>query len=112
VAVLVVPRRTAGAWVGVLAVVGSLSLRTYGLLFLLPAGLAIRRELGILAFAFIGTFTEAGMWTGIVLVAASWALAARWPALLEPVGAQGRDSSRPADLDTYGIEPQSGVPSP
>jgi hypothetical protein len=83
-AVLFVPRRTSGAWVGVLAVVGSLSLRTYGLLFLLPAGLAIRRELGILAFAFIGTFTEAGMWTGIVIVSAAWVLASRWPLLLEP----------------------------
>lgn len=86
VAVLFVPRRDAGAWVGVLSVVGGLSLRTYGLLFLLPAGFRIRRELGLVAFALIGTFTELGMWSGIVVVFVGWVLAPRVPALLEPAG--------------------------
>jgi hypothetical protein len=90
VAILFVPRREAGAWVGVLSVVGSLSLRTYGLLFLFPAGLAIRRELGLIAFAFIGTFTELGMWTGILIVSIAWAASARWRGLREPVPADGR----------------------
>jgi hypothetical protein len=86
-AVLIVPRREAGAWVGVLSVVGSLSLRTYGILFLLPAGYRLRREIGLVAFAFIGTFTEAGMWLGIVIVAAAWFAAQRWSALFEPARA-------------------------
>jgi len=84
VAVLFVPRRTSGAWIGVLSVVGSVSLRTFGILFLAPAGLAIRRELGLLAFLFIGTFLELGMWIGIMIVAVTWVAAARWPVLLEP----------------------------
>ncbi|HSG87220.1 MAG TPA: glycosyltransferase 87 family protein [Candidatus Limnocylindrales bacterium] len=83
-AVLIVPRREAGAWIGVLSVVGSLSLRTYGILFLLPAGYRLRREIGLVAFAFIGTFTEAGMWLGIVIVSAGWMAAQRWSVLLEP----------------------------
>jgi hypothetical protein len=70
----------------VLSVVGGLSLRTYGLLFLLPAGFRIRRELGLVAFALIGTFTELGMWSGIVVVFVGWVLAPRVPALLEPAG--------------------------
>ncbi len=85
-AVLFVPRREAGAWVGVLSAVGSLSLRTYGILFLLPAGYRLRREIGLVAFAFIGTFTEVGMWLGIVIVAAGWVAAQRWSILLEPEG--------------------------
>jgi hypothetical protein len=84
VAVLIIPRREAGSSVGVLSVVGATSLRTYGLLFLLPAGLKLRREIGLLAFAFIGTFTELGMWTGIVLVAVAHALSWRWRGLREP----------------------------
>jgi hypothetical protein len=82
-AVAFVPRHEAGAWVGVLSVIGSLSLRTYGLLFLAPAGLAIRRELGLLAFALIGTFTEAGMWAGIWVIAGAWLASTRWPRLRE-----------------------------
>jgi hypothetical protein len=83
-AVLVIPRREAGSSVGVLSVVGATSLRTYGLLFLLPAGLKLRRELGLLAFAFIATFTVAGMWTGIGLVAVAYGLSWRWRSLREP----------------------------
>jgi hypothetical protein len=83
-ALLVIPRREAGSSVGVLSVIGAMSLRTYGLLFLLPAGLKLRRELGLLAFAFIGTFTEFGMWTGIVLVAIAYTLSWRFGVLREP----------------------------
>ena len=82
--VFFIPRRESGAWLGILSVVGSVSLRTYGLLFLAPAGLAIRRELGILAFGLIGTFTEIGMWLGVVVVTISWLAAQRWPVLREP----------------------------
>jgi hypothetical protein len=83
-ALLVIPRREAGSSVGVLSVVGATSLRTYGLLLLLPAGLKLRRELGLLAFAFIGTFTELGMWSGIVIVAVAYGLSWRLRWLREP----------------------------
>jgi hypothetical protein len=83
-AVLFVPRRDAGAWVGILSVVGSIYLRTFGLLFLLPAGLRIRRELGLAAFALIGTYTVSGMWAGIVIVVVGFTLGSRFAALREP----------------------------
>jgi hypothetical protein len=81
----VVPRRNPGAWVGLLAVLGAPSLHVFGVLFMLPAWLAIRRELAILAGFFVGTFTEVGMWAGIGITAVSFVAGQRWPALLEPV---------------------------
>ena len=105
IAVLLVPRREVGASVGVLAVVGAMLLRTYGLLFLLPAGLRLRRELGLLAFALIGTFTEPGIWAGIALVATSWLLALRSPALLEPPAAGRTDISGHIAPDPRSVPP-------
>jgi len=88
VALWFVPRRNAGTWVGVLAVVGSPSLHVFGMLFMVPAWLAIRREMAFIAGFFIGTFTEPGVWIAVALVAVAWTLGAtRWPWLLEPATA-------------------------
>jgi hypothetical protein len=85
-----VPRRTAGTWVGVLAVLGAPSLHIFGLLFMVPAWLLIRRELGLIAAFFFGWFTEPGVWIGVAIIAATWtAGATRWPVLLEPGGEVG-----------------------
>lgn len=80
-----VPRHDAGPAVGVLSVIGSLSLHTFGMLFLIPAMLVIRRELAIVAATFIATYSYEGSWGGIVVVAAAFVLAtfggprvARW----------------------------------
>lgn len=69
IAVWFVPRERAGAWIGVLSVVGSLSLHIFGLLFLVPAMLVIRREAALMAAIFIATYSYEGAWAGIVTVA-------------------------------------------
>jgi hypothetical protein len=92
VALIWVPRRTAGTWVGILAVIGAPSLHVYGLLFMVPAWLLIRRELGLVAAFFIGWFTEPGAWIAIAIVSLAWtAGATRWRWLLEPGGEVGPD---------------------
>jgi len=68
------PSRTAGEWVGVLGVVGATSLHPFGLLFLLPAMLRIRAELALIAAIFITTYSFAGQWAGILVVAIAFTL--------------------------------------
>ena len=80
----VVPRRYAGAWLGILMVVGSPSLRIFGLVFLLPAMLVIRREFALIAAFLVTTYMISGIWLAVVLAAGSLALGLRYPALLEP----------------------------
>ena len=79
-----VPKRNAAAWVGILAVIGSPSLRIFGLLFLMPALLTIRRELMLVAMLLIATYTFEGWWLAVILITATLALSHRWPALREP----------------------------
>ena len=88
IAVWFVPRRDPAPWIGVLSVVGSLSLHIFGLLFLVPAMLRIRREAAIAAAAFVATYSYVGSWGGVAVVLwcllvltfgpASWR-ALRWP---------------------------------
>ena len=84
VAVLFVPWRSAGAWVGVLSVVGSVSLHTFGLLFLLPAMLIIRREIALIVAILIATYTLQGTWIAIAVCAWTFAASFRWRGLREP----------------------------
>ena len=88
VAVWFVPRERAGAWIGLLSVAGSLSLRIFGLLFLVPAMLVIRREVALLAAIFIATYSYEGAWAGILIVAGALALPpSHWPpTLVRPDG--------------------------
>jgi hypothetical protein len=83
-AVPFVPWRTAGAWIGVLSVVGSLSLHTFGLLFLLPAMLIIRREIALWVAILISTYTLQGTWAAILICTWAFVASTRWPALREP----------------------------
>jgi hypothetical protein len=62
------PRRHAGAWVGLVSVVAASSLHTFGMLFLVPAMLLIRREVALLAAILIATTTYQGTWAAIGLV--------------------------------------------
>jgi hypothetical protein len=82
--VAIVPNRHAGAWIGLLAVIGSPSLRVFGLLFALPAMLVIRRELALIAALLMATYTFEGWWLAIGLVTGSLLLGRRLPWLLEP----------------------------
>ena len=77
VAVWFVPRERAGAWIGVLSVVGSLSLHIFGLLFLVPGMLLIRREAALMAAIFIATYSYEGAWAGILLVGGAMVLRER-----------------------------------
>ncbi len=89
VGVWFVPRERAGAWIGVLSVVGSLSLHIFGLLFLVPAMLVIRREAALMAAIFIATYSYEGAWAGIVVCASSitWAQWSSRSRHLEPAAA-------------------------
>ncbi len=73
IAVWFVPERRAGAWVGLLSVLGALSLHIFGLVFLVPAMLVIRRELALVAAICIATYSYEGAWAGILLVTIAFA---------------------------------------
>jgi hypothetical protein len=81
----VLPRRHAGAWLGILMIVGGPSLRTFGLLFLVPSMLLVRRELALIAAFLVMTYMIPGLWLAVIIVAGPLALGRRYPALLEPV---------------------------
>jgi len=79
-----VPWRSAGAWIGLLSVVGAVSLHTFGLLFLLPAILLIRREIALLVAILITTYTLEGTWAAILICTVAFVGSSRWPILQEP----------------------------
>jgi hypothetical protein len=82
-AVFVVPPRRASAWIGILSIVGAPSLHMFGLLFLLPGMVLIRREIALVAAILVATYQAVPIWIAVVLVA--WTLAAmdRWPSVLK-----------------------------
>jgi hypothetical protein len=86
VLVLFVPSRRLGAAAGLLLVLGAPSLRSYGALFLLPAMLAVRRDVAMLAVILIGTGVMPGLWAGILLVATAFAAGDRVGALVARLG--------------------------
>jgi glycosyl transferase family 87 len=90
-AAYVVPRRRPATWLGILMIVGSPSLRMFGLLTLLPAMLTVRREVALVAALSIASYTLPGLWLGVALVAGALAAGERWPAWREP----GADEPRP-----------------
>lgn len=81
---LLVSRRGGAAWIGVLLVLGSPSLHTYYLLFLMPAMLRLRWEIGLVAALVIGFQVVPGWWAAITIVSGCLALSVRFPRLLEP----------------------------
>ena len=107
--VLFVRSRDAGRTVGILTVIGAPSLYTFGLLFLLPAMLHIRREVSLVAASLVATYTYAGDWAAIVLVAVALAAASRRPVLREPVG-QGWALGPPANRPGGGQRPTQAAP--
>jgi hypothetical protein len=87
---IAVPRARAGAWIGLLTVIGAPTLRLYGVIFAVPAMLELRREISLTAAILVATYTFEGLWLGIGLIAGAYAVSARVPALLErpPVAGQ------------------------
>jgi hypothetical protein len=90
---MLVPTRRLGAAAGLLLVLGAPSLRSYGVLFLLPAMFAIRRDVALVAVMLVGTGVMPGMWAGILLVALAFAAPDRLDAFLAAITARW---SRPA----------------
>jgi len=82
-AVPFVPRHSAGAWIGLLSVIGTLSLHIFGLLFLLPAMLIIRREIAVLVAILVATYRPDGIWAAVVICTVTFAASTRWPNLRE-----------------------------
>ncbi len=82
-AILVVPPRQAGAWVGILTLIGAPSLHMFGLLFLLPAMRVVRRDVALAAAILVASYDAVAIWVAVSMVA--WTLAAgyRWPRLWE-----------------------------
>jgi hypothetical protein len=83
VGLLLVPKRDPGPGVGILTVLGATSLHAYGMLFLVPAGLRIRREAFIVAILLTGSLLTSWMWLGILLVAIVYAASFRFAWLRE-----------------------------
>jgi Glycosyltransferase family 87 len=80
--VMFVPTGRLGAAAGLLLVLGAPSLRSYGALFLVPAMLAVRRDVALVAVILVGTGVMAGMWAGILLVTLAFAAGDRLDAFL------------------------------
>ena len=76
-AMFFVPVGRAGAWIGVLSILGAPSLHQFGLLFLIPAMLEIRREIALVAALAIASYTGVGVLLGTALVIVSFLLATR-----------------------------------
>jgi hypothetical protein len=87
------PADDAGASVGAVTVVFGQSLRMFGVLFLVPAMLRVRREIALVAATLIATYTLPGLWMGIALVVAAHVAAWRFPVLLEPAAGPPRQAT-------------------
>ena len=94
VLVMAAPTRRLGATAGLLLVLGAPSLRSYGALFLLPAMLAVRRDVALVAVILVGTGVMAGMWAGILLVTFAFGAPVRLDAIVGAIA--GRWSRRAA----------------
>jgi Glycosyltransferase family 87 len=88
VLVMLVPTRRLGAAAGLLLVLGAPSLRSYGVLFLLPAILAVRRDVALVAVILIGTGVMPGVWAGILLVTLAFAAGDRLDAFFAGIAAR------------------------
>jgi hypothetical protein len=86
--VMLVPTRRLGAAAGLLLVLGAPSLRSYGVLFLLPAMLAVRRDVALVAVILIGTGVMPGVWAGILLVSLAFAAGDRLDVFLAGIAAR------------------------
>jgi hypothetical protein len=88
-AIVLIPNQPrAAAWIGLLSVWGTPSLHPFGLLFLLPAMLLIRRELALVGAMLIATTTYEGSWAGIILITVALVGSTRYRWLAEPAPAE------------------------
>jgi len=81
VAMFFVRGRDAGAWVGIALLVAAPSIHGYGMLFLLPTLLVLRRDLAITLAIVIARYNPYSWWISIAVAAAALAASGRFPAL-------------------------------
>ena len=105
--VFIVPQRHAGAWIGLLAVIGSPSLRVFGLLFALPAMLLVRREIALVAGLLMASYTLEGWWLAMALISGSLLLGRWLPGLLEPTS--GASAGKAGDDAAASAAPAGGA---
>jgi hypothetical protein len=89
IAMFFVRGRDAGAWVGIALVVAAPSIHGFGMLFLLPAILVLRRDLAITIALLIARYNIYAWWIAIVvtvvaLAASNWIPELRAPVKEEP----------------------------
>jgi hypothetical protein len=102
----VVKGRDAGAWVGIALLVAAPSIHGYGMLFLLPTLLILRRDLAIVLAIAVATYNPDLWWIAIAVAGGALAASYRWPMLRN---AANRDI---ADGPQGGIrQTQKGVPA-
>jgi hypothetical protein len=97
----------AGAWIGLLAVIGSPSLRVFGLLFALPAMLLVRREIALVAGLLMASYTLEGWWLAMALISGSLLLGRWLPGLLEPTS--GASAGKAGDDAAASAAPAGGA---
>lgn len=107
--VLSLGTRDSGRAVGILMVIGAPSLYIFGLLFILPAMLHIRREISLVAASLVALYTYEGAWAAVALVALAYAAASRLPVLREPAG-HGWAPGPPTDRPARGQRPMQSAP--
>jgi hypothetical protein len=89
--------RDAGAWVGIALLVAAPSIHGYGMLFLLPTLLVLRRDLAITLAIVIARYNPYSWWISIAVSAAALAASGRFPALRAQVHFGSRaDAERPS----------------
>jgi hypothetical protein len=87
--------RDSGAWVGIALLVAAPSIHGYGMLFLLPALLTIRRDLAISLAVLVARYNIYGWWLSIAVAAIALAASSRYPALRaqQPEGNHDREAA-------------------
>lgn len=80
-----VPHPDAALWVGILMIVGSPSVQTFGWLFALPGLLVVRREIALICALLLATDYAILRWTALGLLVATLILSNRWPTLRQGV---------------------------
>ncbi|HEX7590457.1 MAG TPA: glycosyltransferase 87 family protein [Candidatus Limnocylindrales bacterium] len=98
-AMFLVKGRDAGAWVGIALLVAAPSIHGYGMLFLLPALLILRRDLAIVLAIAVATYNPDLWWISIATAGVALGASYRFPALRNGPNRGAADDPRVAADD-------------
>ena len=94
---LLVRGRDSAAWLGIALIVAAPSMHGYGMLFLLPGLMTLRRDVAIpLAALFLGNYHGYAWWLCVLMVAYLLIASRRWAWLRAPAGASPEPAGAPA----------------